>query len=288
MQSIEKTYLNTDYKDRLFKKATPVESNLKKSVNKISSGLLINNVDSDSASLSIREESFAKKQFFELLMELDEAITIVNTVISSINSVSQISLSISKLKKDYQSNSNPKYHAFLQNELNSFINNIERINQKTVFNDENLVDGSFYREIKLANKDKDIKIDFRNPENDGLEITSIDFNINKISAKGNLVSNTSLPLKGIQISDINEDDLKTINQNISRMNRSANVVKQRLLIAHKDLENKMNNEFNKENYDNVKAGLFMVDFKSKLEKQSASTILTQVSEDHSGALGLLP
>lgn len=286
MQSLDKTFLNTDYKDRLFKKTTPLKSSSKKSVNKISSGLLINNVDSDSASLSIREESFAKKQFFELLMELDEAITIVNTAIASINSVSQISLSISKLKKDYLSNSNPKYHAFLQNELNSFINDIERINHETVFNDENLVDGCFYREIKLANKD--IKIDFRNPENNGLEITSIDFNTNKISAKGNLVSDSSSSLKGIQISDINEEDLTIINQNIIRMNKNANFLKQRLLIAHKDLENKMNNEFNKENYDNIKANLFIVNFKSKLEKQSASTILTQVSEDHSGALGLLP
>lgn len=288
MESIEKTHLNTDYKDRLFKKAVPVESKLKKSVNKLSSGLLINNVDSDSASLSIREESFAKKQFFELLMELDESITIVNTVIASINSVSQISLSISKLQQDYKSNSNPKYHAFLQNELSSFINNIERINQKTVFNDENLVNGNFYREITLINKDKSIKIDFRNPENNGLELTSIDFNIEKISSKGNLVSNISSSLKGIQIPEINQEDLQIIMQNIARMNKNANVIKQRLLIAHKDLENKMNHEFNKGNYNNVKAGIFMMDYKSKLEKQSASTILTQVSEDHSGALSLLP
>ena len=152
MQRVDKTHLNTDYKDSLFKRTVPAEAKQKKSIEKVSSNLLINRVDSDSASLSIREENFAKKHFFELLINLDESITVVNTVLSSIASVSEILSQISKLKKDYDLNSNPKYHAFLQNEFNNFTKNIENINQKTIFNNEYLIDGSFYKEVKTLNK----------------------------------------------------------------------------------------------------------------------------------------
>ena len=288
MQSIDKTYLNTEYKDKLFKRTVPAESKQKKTITKVSSGLLINNPDSDSASLSIREENFAKKHFFELLIDLDESITIVNTVISSLASVSQILNQISKLQKDYESNSNPKYHAFLENELSNFTNSISRINTETIFDEEQLVNGSFYKEVKTLNKNKSIIIDFRNPENEGLELSSIDLDIKHTAKKGNLVSKSPKALTNITVPELHTDILQTNKFNLNRMNKSANVVKQRLLIAHKDLEDKMNQEFNKENYNEIKANLFLLDYKTKLEKQSASTILTQVSEDHNGALSLLP
>ena len=87
MQSLDRNYLSVDYRDRLLKKRTNETGSVtKKTVKKLGSDVKINHLNSDSASLSIREESFAKKHFFELLMNLDEAISIVSTVLSSIKS----------------------------------------------------------------------------------------------------------------------------------------------------------------------------------------------------------
>ena len=101
-----------------------------------------------------------------------------------------------------------------------------------------------------------ISIDFRNLENSGSELTSIDFDIKDTTKKGSLVSKSTKALAHISIPEFNESILETVSFNLSRMNKSANVVKQRLLIAHKDLEDKMTQEFNKKNYDKVKANLF--------------------------------
>ena len=50
----------------------------------------------------------------------------------------------------------------------------------------------------------------------------------------------------------------------------------------------MSTNFESHNYDSEKAILFISNYQKELQNNSASTMLSQISDDQHGAIGLLP
>ena len=288
MERLTKTHLDIHYEDRLSPRPGRLMKVSKKPLSKLGSGIIINNPDSDSAKLSIREESLAKKKYFSIQLEIDEAINIVSTVVSSIDSVSQILKTATKLKKETFSNSKEKYQNFLNSEFKALLNNLEQIKIQTKFQDELLVDGSFYREINLLQDDEKIIIDFRNPVHKGIELSSIDFSINNELIEGSLNTGLNQALNRTNLQELSHQDLETITKNLIRMQKHAIVTKQRLLMKYKELDKLTSTNFESHNYDSEKAILFISNYQKELQNNSASTMLSQISDDQHGAIGLLP
>ena len=266
--------INTDYRSRFSNSSTAAISELssKKTVNKITENIKINRLDDDSASLSINEDHLAKKYFFEILMGLDDGINIISTVLFNLNSVQDI---VSALAKPHQ-------------DANSLINEIENIKNQSEFNSQKLIDGSFLKDIKLWQKNSsNFIIDFRNLENGGQLESSIDFNIEDISSEGNLVSGLSVPLRELAKSK-NPDDFSKLNQNIHRMEKHALELQAAIIAHYKQLETVIRNLSTKSNLSDAKLNLFLNGIKKEFIEKSAMSMLTQVSENHSNAISLLP
>jgi flagellin len=266
--------INTDYRSRFSNSSTAAISELssKKTVNKITENIKINRLDDDSASLSINEDHLAKKYFFEILMGLDDGINIISTVLFNLNSVQDI---VSALAKPHQ-------------DANSLINEIENIKNQSEFNSQKLIDGSFLKDIELWQKNSsNFIIDFRNLENGGQLESSIDFNIEDISSEGNLVSGLSVPLRELAKSK-NPDDFSKLNQNIHRMEKHALELQAAILAYYKQLETVIRNLSTKSNLSDAKLNLFLNGIKKEFIEKSAMSMLTQVSENHSNAISLLP
>jgi flagellin len=266
--------INTDYRSRFSNSSTAAISELssKKTVNKITDNIKINRLDDDSASLSINEDHLAKKYFFEILMGLDDGINIISTVLFNLNSVQDIVSALAKPHSD----------------TNSLINEIENIKNQSEFNSQKLVDGSFLKDIKLWQKNSsNFIIDFRNLENGGQLESSIDFNIEDISSEGNLVSGLSVPLRELAKSK-NPDDFSKLNQNIHRMEKHALELQAAILAYYKQLETVIRNLSTKSNLSDAKLNLFLNGIKKEFIEKSAMSMLTQVSENHSNAISLLP
>jgi flagellin len=266
--------INTDYRSRFSNSSTAAISELssKKTVNKITENIKINRLDDDSASLSINEDHLAKKYFFEILMGLDDGINIISTVLFNLNSVQDI---VSALAKPHQ-------------DANSLINEIENIKNKSEFNSQKLIDGSFLKDIELWQKNSsNFIIDFRNLENGGQLESSIDFNIEDISSEGNLVSGLSVPLRELAKSK-NPDDFSKLNQNIHRMEKHALELQAAIIAHYKQLETVIRNLSTKSNLSDAKLNLFLNGIKKEFIEKSAMSMLTQVSENHSNAISLLP
>jgi flagellin len=266
--------INTDYRSRFSNSSTAAISELssKKTVNKITENIKINRLDDDSASLSINEDHLAKKYFFEILMGLDDGINIISTVLFNLNSVQDI---VSALAKPHQ-------------DANSLINEIENIKNQSEFNSQKLIDGSFLKDIELWQKNSsNFIIDFRNLENGGQLESSIDFNIEDISSEGNLVSGLSVPLRELAKSK-NPDDFSKLNQNIHRMEKHALELQAAIIAHYKQLETVIRNLSTKSNLSDAKLNLFLNGIKKEFIEKSAMSMLTQVSENHSNAISLLP
>jgi flagellin len=266
--------INTDYRSRFSSSSTAAVSELssKKTINKITESIKINRLDDDSASLSINDEHLAKKYFFEILMGLDDGITIISTVLFNLNSVQDI---VSALGKPHQ-------------DTNSLINEIENIKNQSEFNSQKLLDGSFLKDIQLwTNDNSSFIIDFRNPENGGQSESSVDFNIKDTSSDGNLVSGLTVALKELAINR-NPDDFLKLNKNIQRMEEHALELKTTILDYYKQLEGIIQNLSTKSNFSDMKLNLFLTGIKKEFTEKSAMSMLTQVSKNQANAIGLLP
>jgi flagellin len=266
--------INTDYRSRFSSSSTAAVSELssKKTINKITESIKINRLDDDSASLSINDEHLAKKYFFEILMGLDDGITIISTVLFNLNSVQDI---VSALGKPHQ-------------DTNSLINEIENIKNQSEFNSQKLLDGSFLKDIQLwTNDNSSFIIDFRNPENGGQSKSSVDFNIKDTSSEGNLVSGLTVSLKELAINK-NPNDFSKLNKNIQRMEEHALKLKATILDYYKQLETIIQNLSTKSNFSDIKLNLFLNGIKNEFTKKSAMSMLTQVSKNQANAVGLLP
>lgn len=266
--------INTDYRSRFSSSSTAAVSELssKKTINKITESIKINRLDDDSASLSINDEHLAKKYFFEILMGLDDGITIISTVLFNLNSVQDI---VSALGKPHQ-------------DTDSLINEIENIKNQSEFNSQKLLDGSFLKDIKLWKADNSsFIIDFRNPENGGQSESSVDFNIKDTSSDGNLVSGLTVALKELAINR-NPDDFLKLNKNIQRMEEHALELQAAILAYYKQLETVLQNLSTKSNLSDAKLNLFLNGIKKEFTEKSAMSMLTQVSKNQANAIGLLP
>ncbi|MFZ4084512.1 MAG: hypothetical protein ACOYK1_03090 [Vampirovibrionia bacterium] len=266
--------INTDYRSRFSSSSTAAVSELssKKTINKITESIKINRLDDDSASLSINDEHLAKKYFFEILMGLDDGITIISTVLFNLNSVQDI---VSALGKPHQ-------------DTNSLINEIENIKNQSEFNSQKLLDGSFLKDIQLwTNDNSSFIIDFRNSENGGQSESSVDFNIKDTSSEGNLVSGLTVALKELAINR-NPDDFLKLNKNIQRMEEHALELKTTILDYYKQLESIIQNLSTKSNFSDMKLNLFLTGIKKEFTEKSAMSMLTQVSKNQANAISLLP
>ncbi|MFM7457189.1 MAG: hypothetical protein ACKO3R_00810 [bacterium] len=266
--------INTDYRSRFANSSSTAVSSLnsKKTVNKITENIKINSLDDDSASLSISEDHLAKKHFFEILMDLDDGINIINTVLLNLNSVQDI---VSALDKPHQ-------------DANNLIQEIENIKNQSEFNSQKLLDGSFLKNIKLWKKDNStFIIDFRNPENGGQSKSSIDFNIEDISSEGTLVSGLTVSLKELAINK-NLENFSTLNKNIRRMEKHALELKSTILDYYKQLETIIHNLSTKSNFSDTKLNLFLNGIKKEFTEKSAMSMLTQINKNHANAISLLP
>jgi len=267
--------INTNYQNRFLSSSASgaAEISAKKTVNKISENIRINRADDDSARLSISEEHLAKKHFFEVLMALDEGITIVSTVLFNISSVKDI---FNTLRKGTVTDSL------------SLVNEINRIRINSEFNSEKLLDGSFYKLINLWHKDSSaIEIDFRNSLRSGNGETSIDFDILNADEDGNLVSGISKPLVEV-INDNDLNDFSVIDSNINRMEEHALALKEKILNYHKELETIITKLSQNSNFSDARLVLFLGNIRKELSEKSAHSMLTQISENHANAVALLP
>lgn len=267
--------INTNYQNRFLSSSASGagEITAKKTVNKISESIRINRADDDSARLSISEEHLAKKHFFEVLMALDEGITIISTVLFNISSVKDI---FSTLKKGTAA------------DPVSLVNEINRIRLNSEFNAEKLLDGSFYKIINLWHKDSSaVEIDFRSRVREGDATTSIDFDILNTDEEGNIVSGISQPLLEL-ISNKDFKDFSIIDSNITRMEEHAMAVKEKILNYHKELETIITRLSQKSNFSDARLGLFLGNIRKELSEKSAHSMLTQISENHANAVALLP
>jgi len=266
--------INTDYKRFYSNAASSVtELTTKKTITKVSENIRINQQDDDSASLSISDEHLAKKEFFQILMGLDDGMSIIATVKFNLASVSDI---FSSLKQTH-------------NSPEALLVEVDNIKNKSEFNLEKLLDGTFTKTLKLWLADEpELIIDFRNPLNGGDSNSSIDFDIHDIQAEGNLVSGLESSLDIIIVKK-SQSDFNKIEANIHRMNEYALFLEARILDYYERLENVIHNLSSEHELSGESLNYVLKNVQKRFSEKSAGSMLTQIKGVHSNStINLLP
>ncbi len=256
------------------------ETNLKKDMEKLSSGLRINRAADDASGLSISEQLRTQiRGLNQAGRNIQNGVSFVQTAEGYMNSTGDI---LQRIRELAVQSANGIFSAedreMIDTEVKSLVAEVDRVSQTAEFNGKKLLDGTFAEEgLRLhigANTDQFISVNVANCSAEALGLT----------AQGNTISVADEDSANSTIGVIDEA-LKTINRNRSDLGAIQNRMEMALKGNNIAVENMTASE--SAIRDNEYASSMVSYVKNQVLTSAATSLLAQANNNASNVLSLL-
>jgi len=249
-----------------------------KSSEKLSSGYKINRAADDAAGLAISEKMRRQiRGLTQASANAQDGISAVQTAEGALNEVHDMLQRMDELATKAATDTLQTVdRAYIQQEVNALISEIDRTSSATKFNEQNLLDGSF--------KNKNLQVGTDNKQYDTIQIS-----IASLSASGIGVDAVDVTGSNGNNARSSIDTIKTALTSISSQRADLGAVQNRLEHTIKNLDNVNENTTAAESQirDTDMAAEMVKYSNNNILAQAGQSMLAQANQSNQGVLSLL-
>ena len=247
-------------------------NNIQKSLEKLSSGLLINRAGDDAAGLAISEKMRGQIRGLEMASKnAQDGISLIQTAEGALTETHSILQRMRELTVQAANDTNESVdRTAINDELEQLSAEIDRIANNTEFNSKTLLDGSFDTSVNLDGNGKmGVELNFQIGAN---KDQNIKFEIGKMDAKTLGVDTASIDVSTYSDATAFLDELDTAIETVSGQRSELGAVQNRL-------EHTINNlDASAENLTAAESRIRDVDMASEMMEFTKNNILSQASQ----------
>jgi len=249
-----------------------------KSSEKLSSGYKINRAADDAAGLAISEKMRRQiRGLTQASANAQDGISAVQTAEGALNEVHDMLQRMDELATKAATDTLQTVdRAYIQQEVNALISEIDRTSSATKFNEQNLLDGSF--------KNKNLQVGTDNKQYDTIQISiaslsATGIGVNAIKVTGSTGNNARSSI----------DTIKTALKSISSQRADLGAIQNRLEHTIKNLDNVNENTTAAESQirDTDMAAEMVKYSNNNILAQAGQSMLAQANQSNQGVLSLL-
>nr|WP_297705563.1 flagellin [uncultured Butyrivibrio sp.] len=249
-----------------------------KSSEKLSSGYKINRAADDAAGLAISEKMRRQiKGLTQASANAQDGISAVQTAEGALNEVHDMLQRMDELAtKAANDTLQSTDRAYIQQEVNKLISEIDRTSSATKFNEQNLLDGTF--------TSKNLQVGTDNVQSDTIQVS-----IGSLSAAGIGVNGLKVTGANGNTARASIDTIKTALKSISSQRADLGAVQNRLEHTIKNLDNVNENTTAAESQirDTDMAAEMVKYSNNNILAQAGQSMLAQANQTNQGVLSLL-
>jgi flagellin len=249
-----------------------------KSSEKLSSGYKINRAADDAAGLAISEKMRRQiKGLTQASANAQDGISAVQTAEGALNEVHDMLQRMDELATKASTDTlQSTDRAYIQQEVNALISEIDRTSSATKFNEQNLLDGTF--------TSKNLQVGTDNVASDTIKVSIASLSATGIGVNGVKVTGTSGDTARGAINNI-----KTALQSISSQRADLGAIQNRLEHTIKNLDNVNENTTAAESQirDTDMAAEMVKYSNNNILAQAGQSMLAQANQSNQGVLSIL-
>jgi flagellin len=249
-----------------------------KSSEKLASGYKINRAADDAAGLAISEKMRRQiKGLTQASANAQDGISAVQTAEGALNEVHEMLQRMDELATKAATDTlQSTDRAYIQQEINALISEIDRTSSATKFNEQNLLDGTF--------SDKNLQVGTDNVATDTISVSIASLSAAGIGVSGLQVTGTDGDTARASI-----DSIKTALQSISSQRADLGAIQNRLEHTIKNLDNVNENTTAAESQirDTDMAAEMVKYSNNNILAQAGQSMLAQANQSNQGVLSLL-
>ncbi len=249
-----------------------------KSSEKLASGYKINRAADDAAGLAISEKMRRQiKGLTQASANAQDGISAVQTAEGALNEVHEMLQRMDELATKAATDTlQSTDRAYIQQEINALISEIDRTSSATKFNEQNLLDGTF--------SDKNLQVGTDNVATDTISVSIASLSAAGIGVSGLQVTGTDGDTARASI-----DSIKTALQSISSQRADLGAIQNRLEHTIKNLDNVVENTTSAESRirDTDMAAEMVRYSNNNILAQAGQSMLAQANQTNQGVLSLL-